>query len=192
MRATCSLIVLLFSSTLLAQEGEWARQWESAQRERPGVLSSVGRIAPASEPGTPLIIHGRVYQRDGSTPAAGIVVFAYHTDATGVYHAAGGSGWRLRGWAKSDSEGRFELRTIRPAPYPRGGAAAHIHVTVEAPEPKARWADGILFLDDPIVSEADRRDSAAKGRFGTVRPVALLAGVQHVDYNIAIARGNAF
>lgn len=38
--------------------------------------------------------------------------------------------WRLEGWAKTDFEGRFEFRTIRPGPYPGRREAAHIHLTL--------------------------------------------------------------
>lgn len=119
MKTSCltGLLILLMVSTATAQEDlVWVRTWEEAQRERPARLSSQGRIARATEPGTPLVIHGRVFGSDGTTPAAGVVVFAYHTDVKGHYDRPGSQGWRLKGWAISDHDGRFELATIRPAP----------------------------------------------------------------------------
>ena len=114
------------------QDLEFLRAVDRAQENRPHVLGASARIAPATEPGSALVIHGRLFQRGGQTPAPGIVVFAYHTDATGRYDVpeAGPHSWRLRGWAKTDADGQFEFTTIRPAPYPSGRVAAHVHAMI--------------------------------------------------------------
>lgn len=183
---------LFVAASLCAQDVDWIREWESAQRQRPRVIGSVGRIAPANEPGTPLIVHGRVFQRDGVAPAQNVVVFAYQTDAAGVYNTPGARGWRLRGWARSDANGRFELRTIRPASYPGNGPPAHIHVTIDGPELGRRWTEEIHFADDPLLSQREKRESAAKGKFGGVRPVTTRDGVHHVEFNIRIQERGTF
>jgi protocatechuate 3,4-dioxygenase beta subunit len=157
--------------------------WNRAQRERPAIVASVGRIASASEPGQPLVVHGRVYRSDGVTPAAGVVVFGYHTDRTGVYNRTGAHGWRLYGWAKSDADGRFEFRTIRPGAYPGRGIPAHIHVTIDAPSLPRRWVDELQFLDDPLLTAEQKRSA---------RPVTTRAGVQNVDFNIRIEEKGRF
>src|SRR5947207_12895384 len=81
--------------------------------DQPKELSSIARIAPKGEPGTPLVISGRIVGPDGKTPLAGVVVYAYHTDVEGNYQRTGQSGEageshpRLRGWAKTDEQGQF-------------------------------------------------------------------------------------
>jgi protocatechuate 3,4-dioxygenase beta subunit len=82
-----------------------------------------------------LVIHGRVFREDGRTPAPDILVFAYHTDARGHYDvpSSGPHSWRLRGWVKTDAQGRFQFTTIRPAPYPNRNTAAHVHFVIEGP-----------------------------------------------------------
>lgn len=97
---------------LHAQDPDWVRSWEVAQRARPSALSSHSRIAPANEPGDPLILHGGVFKPDGLTPVKGAIVFAYQTDAQGLHHMAGKPGWRLQGWAVTDAKGAFEFATI--------------------------------------------------------------------------------
>ncbi len=189
---TSIVISFLFAASCLAQDTDWVRQWDRAQDERPANVASSGRIAPPSEPGQPLIIHGRVFRGDGVTPAPGVVVFAYQTDRTGEYNRSGARGWRLYGWAKSDAEGRFELRTIRPGSYPSGRVPAHIHVTVDAPWLPRRWTDELQFLDDPLLPESQKRASAAEGKFGAVRPVTTRDATQHVDFNIRIAEKGRF
>ncbi|MGE5837252.1 MAG: hypothetical protein ACM4AI_22455 [Acidobacteriota bacterium] len=173
----------------MMQDLEYERALERAQRDRPRVLNSSGRIAPASEPGTPLVIHGRVFRQDGRTPAPEMIVFAYHTDATGRYDvaSAGPHSWRLRGWVKTDADGRFEFTTIRPAPYPNRRTAAHVHLTVEGPG-VPRQSAGLMFEGDALLTDQDRQDSAKAGIFGSVLPVEERKNAQHVTLNIRIER----
>jgi protocatechuate 3,4-dioxygenase beta subunit len=189
--ATLSLVAPAFlidrAGEAVTQDLEYLQALERAQRDRPRTLSASGRIAPAAEPGTPLVIHGRVFRADGATAAPGIIVFAYHTDAAGHYDApsAGAHSWRLRGWVMTDADGRFEFTTIRPAPYPGRSTAAHVHFSIEGPGVPRQTA-GLLFDGDPLLTDAERQESAKAGRFGTVRPVENRGGVQHVTLDIRI------
>ena len=188
-----SLFLTFFvAASVCAQDTEWVRDWERAQKDRPDVVRSVARIAAVDEPGTPLIVHGRIFKADGVTPAPDVVVFAYQTDAAGLYNAPGERAWRLRGWAKSDAQGRFEFRTIRPASYPRNGPPAHIHLTIDGPGLRRRWTEDIEFSDDPVLSDAHKQRSAAKGRFGSVRAVTKRGGVQRVEAHLRIEESGLF
>ena len=169
------------------QDLEFLRAVERAQRSRPRTLRASTRIAPAAEPGIPMVIHGLVFQHGGQTPAADVVVFAYHTDATGRYDVpeAGAHSWRLRGWVKTGTDGRFELTTIRPAPYPSGRTAAHVHLMIARPE--GRWQSaGITFEGDRLLTPTDLEASAAGGRFGSVRRADVRDGVQHVRIELQL------
>ena len=174
-----------------AQDVEYLQALERAQRDRPAVLTATGRIASADEPGTPLVIHGRLFRADGTTPARDMIVFAYHTDATGLYDrpSAGAHSWRLRGWVKTDAEGAFEFTTIRPAPYPNRRVAAHVHLTIEGAG-LARRSAGLLFDGDPLLTDAERKESAEAGRFGMVRPVEKRDGIEHVTLQIRLDESN--
>jgi protocatechuate 3,4-dioxygenase, beta subunit len=176
-----------------AQDVEFVRAWERAQQLRPRILTPHARIAAAAEPGTPLVIAGRVLGRDGRSPAPGVIVFAYHTDARGLYDDPrnGPHSWRLKGWALTDADGRFEFETIRPAPYPNHRTAAHVHISLEGAGVQRRWA-GLVFDDDPLVSAAERAASTAAGRFGSVRPVVTRDGVQRVELAISITDEGVF
>ncbi len=183
-------ILLFVATTACAQDNDWVRQWERANRSRPENMPTIARIAPLAEPGIPLVVHGQVFQSDGVTPAANVVVFAYHTDRTGVYN--NGPGWRLYGWARSGKDGRFEFRTIRPGSYPRGRNPAHIHVTIDGPGLPRRWTSEVEFLDDAYLTDSLRKESAARGKFGSIRPVAVRNGIQHVDYAIRVEEVGRF
>jgi len=172
-----SFLVCVFSAVaLMAQDGDWVRDWVAAQQQRPASVSSIGRIAPSNEPGTPMIVHGRIVP-----PRPDVIVFAYQTDAAGVYNKPGNRGWRLKGWAKTDAEGRFELRTIRPGSYPGTRNPAHIHVTIEGPGLPRRWTEEIQFADDPLM----------QNRAGAL-PVTTRNGVQHVNYTIRVKNDGLF
>ncbi|MYW89550.1 catechol 1,2-dioxygenase [Amycolatopsis rubida] len=103
-----------------------------------------------NEPGTPLTWTGQVTSTTGAA-LAGAKVELWHADADGLYSqfAPDIPEWNLRGTFTTDDEGRFEIRTVRPAPYqiPTDGACgkliaaagwhawrpAHLHVKVSAP-----------------------------------------------------------
>ncbi|MCM2317573.1 MAG: hypothetical protein NDJ92_20675 [Thermoanaerobaculia bacterium] len=142
----------------------------------PSSLASSARIAPAGEPGEPLRVEGTVTDSKGR-PAAGIVVYAYHTDAGGVYpRDAGAEGrrasrhGRLRGWAKTDGAGRYRFDTIRPASYPNGRLPQHIHMHVIEPGRGTYWIDDVVFDDDPYLTAAERGRAPGRGGSGVTEP----------------------
>lgn len=165
-------------SALLASQVDprFLRMYEDAQRQRPASLTSVARIAPADESGTPLVVRAQLFDREGARPLPGVTIFAYHTDRTGLYNRPGQSGWRLQGWARTDRDGRFEFDTIRPAPYPDRNGAAHIHVYADGTGVQRQTLKEVLFEDDPLLTDAQKRDAASAGRFSNIRPVVTTDG----------------
>ena len=123
-----------------------------------------------------------------------MTVFAYHTDRTGLYDARSmpPHSWRLRGWTKTETNGRFEFDTIRPAPYPGRGIAAHVHLSIEGPGVPRRFTTDVLFSDDELVTAAEREKSARDGDFGGVRTVRTRDGRQEVDVHLKITETGLF
>lgn len=166
----------------------WLRSWNEAQESRPSTMMSSGRIADEREPGKPLIVHGQIFDPDG-TPAEGVVVHAYHRDSDGFDFGPNDDSlttWRLQGWAETDAEGRFEFRTIRPAPDHLGREGAHIHFTLESNDYGRQWAPTVYLADDPLVSSDQRRRSREAGEFGWVREVETSNGVQEIHMRILL------
>ena len=152
----------------------------------PASLSSVARIAPRDEPGEPLRIEGIVTDRGGRR-AAGVIVYAYHTDASGVYPRASTRHGRLRGWARTDEMGRYRFETIRPGSYPGRTVPQHVHMHVIEPGYATYWIESIEFSDDPLLSEEKRRDSASgRGGGGVVEPTRDEAGGWRVRRDIVL------
>jgi protocatechuate 3,4-dioxygenase beta subunit len=123
-------------------------------------LSNVMNIAKPNEPGEPLLIRGIVFQTDGKTPYADVIIYAYHTDHTGHYAKKGNEmgiqKWHghLHGWCKTDRNGQYEIHSIRPSPYPDNTIPAHIHAAVREPDgTEPYYITDFVFKDDSLVDE---------------------------------------
>jgi protocatechuate 3,4-dioxygenase beta subunit len=142
----------------------------------PARLESTARIAPRGEPGEPMLLSGRVFDAQGK-PRANVIVYAYHTDASGIYPrppkslgAAADRHGRLRGWAISDAEGRYSFESIRPAHYPGRKIPAHVHMHVIERGCATYYIDEILFTDDPMLTAEERGRQDGRGGSGIVSP----------------------
>jgi protocatechuate 3,4-dioxygenase beta subunit len=127
-------------------------------------------IADASEPGERLVLTGTILGRDGK-PREGVTVYAYHTDTSGFYRKKPWGRPRLRGWARTNAEGRYEFHTIKPGPYPLRRNPAHIHMTIAIPEKVEWWIPELRFADDPFLNAQEIEREAQKGTFASIRPL---------------------
>jgi catechol 1,2-dioxygenase len=125
----------------------------------------------SDEGGTPLVLAGQVRATDG-TPIARAELDMWQADEQGYYsgfapHLPEGN---LRGVVVTDEQGRFEITTIRPAPYriPHDGPTgemieaagwhpwrpAHLHLIVGAPGYRSittqLYFSGGEWLDDDV------------------------------------------
>lgn len=155
--------------------------------EPPAGVSSAGAIAPAGEPGQRLVISGQLFAPDGTTPAPGVIVYAYQTDATGEYRNDSSRIARLHGWAKTDAQGRFEFRTIHPGAYPGRTTPAHVHFHAWGGGYPLQWTEELLFSGDPYLKASDLEKTSAAARFGNVAAVTRdAAGVEHCTINFRL------
>jgi hypothetical protein len=148
---------------------------------------SVLQMAKPGDPGTPLVIRGRVIT-GMQTGLPGLVVRVYHADPKGTYG-------RYDGTLTTGPGGGYEVRTVRPGSY---GYAAHVHFVVMRGG-KSQYT--LEFTDDP--KRANGRtpkseipvlpDSLLKGihppglRIANVRPVVVGAdGVHRVERDLYV------
>jgi protocatechuate 3,4-dioxygenase, beta subunit len=127
-------------------------------------------ICSDKEPGEPLIVSGTIYAPDGRTPVEGITLSVYQTDATGVYTTRGGDNrlTRIHGAMRSNAEGKYEFRTIKPGSYPGSTNPAHIHAYISGPGYPEYGIDEFLFDDDGFVKDDEKRKAAGQGSFSPV------------------------
>ena len=105
---------------------------------------------------------------------------------------AGPHSWRLKGWVRTDAEGRFEFHTIRPGAYPRRDTAEHIHLNALLADGRRYWADGLEFDDDPLVPATRRAESQRDAPFGGVAQVRREGTNQVVDFVFRLYARNKF
>jgi protocatechuate 3,4-dioxygenase, beta subunit len=142
-------------------------------RPTPSRLSPTTQIVRPDEPGEALVVAGQVVAPDGRSPAAGITVYAYNTDAEGYYgedHKEYPP--RLYGWMLTDAAGRFELRSIRPGRYPGMRVPAHVHFELWGGGYPAQWAEELKFDGDSYLTHDAMATDAQRGEFRTVQPLA--------------------
>lgn len=159
-----------------------------AKCEAPANLTSSITLTAPGEPGQPMEISGTVYRADGKTPASGVTMFVYHTDATGHYDPQDDPfAPRLRGWLRTDRDGHYNFRSIRPAPYPNHSEPAHIHVHIWSDTMPEHFLPEYWFSDDALIKPEDR---ARFANMGTFSPIVTLTrgsdGVWHGVRNIRL------
>jgi protocatechuate 3,4-dioxygenase beta subunit len=153
----------------------------------PTTLASQARIAEPTEPGQPLVLTGTVRLPDG-TPAPGVVVYAYHTNARGIYPPAATGHGRLRGWAITDPAGQYRFETIRPAAYPTHTEPQHIHMHVIERGKGTYYIQDVWFDDDPLVKTTGKSAGPARGGRGLTSPRKDAAGVLQVRRDIVLGQ----
>jgi protocatechuate 3,4-dioxygenase beta subunit len=164
--------------------GGYCEGCEAIYAGLPSQLNWETRLAPVSEPGELLEASGRIYQPDGKTPAPGVILYAYHTDAGGIYPPAPGATGsarrhgRLRGWIKTNAKGEYKFATIKPASYPGRNIPAHIHLIVKEADKNEYYIDDFEFEDDPFLTERERERRRKAGGSGIVRLTTNAAGVR--------------
>jgi protocatechuate 3,4-dioxygenase, beta subunit len=126
------------------------------------------------EKGEALTISGFIFKNDGKTPAANVILYIYHTDNDGLYKASANQNQakrhgRLRGWMKTDSTGRYEFTTIKPATYPNTKFLAHIHPTIKESDKNEYYIDDFVFEDDPNMNDKEKKNMQYRGGNGIVK-----------------------
>lgn len=129
-------------------------------RDMPSDLTNIMTISGPGEPGEKLIITGNIFHSDSITPYKDVIIYAYHTDSTGHYSKKGDETgvrkWQglLYGWCVTDSNGYYEIHTIKPGRYPSNDFPAHIHPVIKIPgEAKPFYINDFVFKDDSLVNE---------------------------------------
>lgn len=122
---------------------------------------SNGQLASSNEPGTRLIISGRVYNLECTQVIPGTSIDIWHANDAGYYD---NTGYNLRGVSQSNSQGFYMFETIKPGKYLNGSQyrPSHIHFKITPP--------GFPTLTTQLYFEGDSdipQDAAASITSGT-------------------------
>ncbi|RMG22429.1 MAG: intradiol ring-cleavage dioxygenase [Bacteroidetes bacterium] len=132
-------------------------------------LHSIDTLPGFEEAGQKIKVSGRVYQQDGKTPAAGVILYVYQTNEAGIYeNKYKQTNWEsrhgyIRAWLKTGPDGRYAFYTLKPGSYPQRTTPAHIHLTVLEPDGKYYWLESYHFKGDPLLSPAEIAPDAPRG-----------------------------
>lgn len=154
-------------------------------------LDEVDTLPGFTDAGPRLEISGIIFHPNGKTPAAGIVMYVYHTDQGGIYPKKGNEkGWAkrhgyIRGWIKTNANGEYRFYTLMPASYPNSSNQKHIHPVIKEPGKQEYWIDEFVFADDPLLPEMERNKKNPVGGSG-VLTTTMKNGILYAKRNIVI------
>jgi protocatechuate 3,4-dioxygenase, beta subunit len=158
----------------------------------PKNINSIDTSAGWTQKGQKLLVTGTIYKLDGKTPAPNIILYYYHTDVHGVYANKQGLDSRvvrhgyIRGWVKSDTNGKYAIYTVRPASYPNTKFEAHIHPAIKEPNiSKEYYIDEFVFDDDKLLTDEIRKRAENRGGSGILR-VVKKGDLQIAEHNIIL------
>ena len=132
-------------------------------------LKATDTLPDFNDAGPKIKVTGTIYKPDGKTPAKNVIIYVYHTDQAGIYPNKGNeTGWAkrhgyIRGWAKTNADGKYVFYTLKPGTYPQRSAPAHIHVTLLEPNGKYYWIEEYLFAGDPLLTPKEANPASPRG-----------------------------
>ncbi len=159
----------------------------------PTSISSIDTSAGWFEPGQKLLVTGKIFKLDGKTPAPNIILYYWQTDTNGYYSFKQGMNEKakrhghIRGWVKTDNEGKFSIYTNRPSPYPNKDLPAHIHFSVKEPDLQDEYyTEEINFDDDKLlIPYLKKYPQENRGGSGIVR-VLVKGDLQIAEHDIVL------
>lgn len=158
----------------------------------PKNIKSIDTSVGWTEEGQKLLITGTVYKIGGKIPSPNVVIYYWQTDNNGNYSPKQGMDEQakrhgyIRGWVKSDEDGKYSIYTIRPAPYPNDHMPAHIHTSIKEPNiPDEYYIDEFVFDDDILLTGKKRKTLENRGGSGVLR-VLIDKDLQVVEHNIIL------
>lgn len=158
----------------------------------PKNIKAIDTSSGWTEIGQKLLITGTVYKLGGKIPAPNVIIYYWQTDNNGYYSPQEGMDEQakrhghIRGWVKSDENGKYSIYTIRPAPYTNDDVPAHIHTSIKEPNIEDEYyIDEFVFDDDILLTGKKRKALENRGGSGVLR-VLIDKDLQVAEHNIIL------
>ncbi|WP_020536010.1 T9SS type A sorting domain-containing protein [Lewinella cohaerens] len=145
--------------------------------ENPPMLEG-NQLAEMDEPGERMIISGRVLNLSCSEFIPNTVIDVWHADNEGAYD---NSGYKLRGFTRTNEQGFYLFETIKPGKYLNGSSfrPAHIHYKITPPG-FPQLITQLYFAGDTSIP-GDAAASITSGTYdATNRVIPLVANAEGV------------
>ncbi len=146
-----------------------------------------GQLAAADEPGTRMIISGRVRNLDCTEFLNDTIIDVWHADDAGQYDNVG---YKLRGFTTANSQGFYSFETVHPGKYLNGSTyrPSHIHFKITPPGFETLTTQ-LYFTGDPYI-EGDAAASQTDGEFNATHRIITLTtnndGVEEGIWDIVV------
>ena len=158
----------------------------------PTNINSVDTSAGWNEQGQKLLVTGITRKIDGKTPAPNVIIYYWQTDNNGYYSPKNEMDEKarrhghIRGWVRTDENGKYSIYTVKPAPYPNDNIPAHIHTSIKEPNINNEYyIDEFVFDDDKLLTGEKRKALENRGGSGILR-VLNLGNIQIAEHNIIL------
>ena len=158
----------------------------------PTNISAVDTSAGWKEQGQKILVTGVTYKIDGKTPVPNVIIYYWQTDNNGYYSPENGMDGNakrhghIRGWVKTDENGKYSIYTIKPAPYPNDNIPAHIHTSIKEPNiDNEYYIDEFVFDNDKLLTGTKRKALENRGGSGILR-VLNSNNLQIAEHNIIL------
>lgn len=119
-------------------------------------------LATADEPGTRMIISGRVFNLDCSEFIPDTLIDIWHADDSGAYD---NSGFNLRGYTRTNAQGFYMFETILPGKYLNAGQFRPSHIHFKITPPNFPELTTQLYFEGDTSIPADSAASVTSGEY---------------------------
>lgn len=154
---------------------------------RPGSPVRTNLVMP-NDPGTKLILSGKVKHDDCTTPFKKAKIEIWHCSSKGVYDNDSDE-FRYRATTFTDDNGKYFFNTILPVPYSTGGGTyrpAHYHLMISA-EGYQPLITQLYFTGDPYLTK-DSSSASPTAKRRILRVQTLQDATKKVDFDISLSK----
>lgn len=153
--------------------------------DAPDIIDNL--LAPLAEPGTRLVISGRVQTLDCTATIANTLIDIWHANAAGAYD---NTGYNLRGKTYSNAEGFYIFETVLPGKYLNGASYRPSHIHFKITPPGFATLTTQLYFEGDTDIPGDAAASITTGTFDATNRIIPLtengAGKLEGTWDIAI------
>lgn len=136
------------------------------------------KLTATGEPGTPIIITGRVYNLDCTEYIPNAVIDVWHANDAGQYD---NTGYNLRGKTVTNSQGFYSFETIQPGKYLNGSSYRPSHIHFKITPPGFPTVTTQLYFEGDTSIAGDAAASITSGTYdASSRIIALSPNAQGI------------